>query len=75
MPETTLTLPLASVEVSVERSSESLKLAEMAKSKLRFGAASNSTSTPWLRAFGTLKTTRDEHEPAVTVACRSLMSM
>ena len=24
-----------------------------------------------LRAFGTLKMTRDEHEPAVTVACRS----
>ena len=28
-----------------------------------------------LRALGTLKTTRDEHEPAVTVACRSWMSM
>ena len=46
MPETMLTLPLASVDVSVERSSESLKLAEIAKSKLRFGAASNSTSNP-----------------------------
>ena len=56
-------MPVASVEVSVDRSSESLKLAEMAKSKLLFGAASNSTSTPWLRAFGTLKMTRDEHEP------------
>jgi hypothetical protein len=50
-------------------------LAEMAKSKLGLGAASNSTSNPWLRAFGTLKITRDEHDPAVTVACRSLMSM
>ena len=35
-----------SVEVSVERSSELLKLAEMAKSKCSFGAASNSTSSP-----------------------------
>jgi hypothetical protein len=44
MPDTTLTAPLASVEVSVDRSSASLKLAEIAKSTLRFGAASNSTS-------------------------------
>ena len=68
MPDTMLTLPLASVDVSVERSSESLKVAETAKSMLRFGAASNSTSTPRVLAFGTLKTTREEHEPAVTVA-------
>ena len=66
-----MTVPLGSVEVSVERSSELLKIVEMAKSKLRFGATSNSISTPSLRAFGTLKTTRDEHDPAVTVACRS----
>ena len=71
MPETTETTPLGSVEVSVERSSELLKSVEMAKSMLRFGAASNSISSPRLRAFGTLKTTRDEHEPAVTVACKS----
>jgi hypothetical protein len=38
------------------------------------GATSNSISTPLLLAFGTLNTTREEHEPAVTVACRSLMS-
>jgi hypothetical protein len=57
--------------VSVERSSELLTSVEMAKSTLRFGAALNSISRPALRAFGTLKTTRDEHEPAVTVACRS----
>ena len=31
----------------------------------------NSTSTPVLRAFGTLKITREEQEPAVTVAWRS----
>ena len=75
MPDTTVTLPFASVEVSVERSSESLKLADTAKSRFWFAAASNSNSRPRLRASGTLKTTRDEHEPAVTVACRSLMSM
>ena len=75
MPDTTLTAPLASVEVSVERSSESLKLAGDREVEVPFGAAANSTSTPRLRALGTLKTTRDEHEPAVTVACRSLMSM
>ena len=62
-------------ESRVERSSELLKLPDREKSKCSFGAAANSTSTPRLRAFGTLKMTRDEHEPAVTVACRSSMSM
>ena len=74
MPETTLTPPPESVEVRVDCSSESVKLAETAKSKLAFGCAVNSSSTPWLRASGTLNTRREEQEPAVTVACRSLMS-
>lgn len=62
-----LTLPLASVDVSVERSSESLNVADTARSK-RFGAASNSTSTRRVLAVGTLKTTLEEHEPALTTA-------
>ena len=74
MPETTLVFPERSVDVSVERSFESVCVALMAKSNLSDGASSNSISAPALRAFGTLNTTRDEHEPAVTVACRSLMS-
>jgi hypothetical protein len=52
-----------------------LKLPDREKSKCSFGAAENSTSMPRLRAFGTLKMTRDEQEPAVTVACRSSISM
>ena len=39
MPDTTLTAPLASVEVSVDRNSASLKLVEIAKSTLRVGVA------------------------------------
>jgi hypothetical protein len=61
--------------VSVDRSVESLKLPEIAKSKLEFGAPASSTSRPRLRALGSLKMTRDEHDPAVTVACRSRTSM
>src|SRR5258708_5367345 len=75
MPATTDTLPAESVEVTVERSFESVWLAERAKSTWSFGAMVNSASTPELRAFGTLKIKRDEHEPAVTVACRSRTSM
>src|SRR5438309_6440874 len=75
MPATTLTCPVASVDVSVDSSFEFVWLAEIAKSKLSFGATWKSASRPVLRAFGTLKMTRDEHEPAVTVACRSLMGM
>ena len=37
----------------------------MEKSKLSFGAAANSASKPWLRESGTLRTTRDEQDPAV----------
>ena len=47
----------------------------MAKSKFWFGAAATSISKPWLWDSGTLNTRRDEQEPAVTVACRSLMSI
>ena len=75
MPETTVTTPLGSVEVSVERSSELLKSVEMAKSKCAVRRGVELDLEPRLRAFGTLKTTREEHEPAVTVACRSWMSM
>ncbi len=75
IPDTTLTLPSAAVEVTVERSSELLNPAESAKSKCLLGAIASSISAPALLALGTLKTTRDEHEPAVTVACRSLTSM
>ena len=60
MPDTMLTLPPVSVEVRVERSSASLKLPEKARSKWGVGAAFNSSSSPWLRARGTLKTTREE---------------
>ena len=48
---------------------------EKAKSQLMLGANEKSASNPWLRASGTLKMRREEQEPAVTVACRSLMSM
>src|SRR4051794_17496910 len=65
MPATTVVLPVASVEVTVERSLELVWLAEMATSNLSLGARVNSASTPELRAFGTLKTRREEHEPAV----------
>ena len=49
--------------------------AETPKSQFSFGRANSSISTPSLRAFGTLNTMRDEHVPAVVVACRSLMSV
>src|SRR5512140_1784746 len=75
IPDTMLIAPVASVDVRLDRSVASLKLVESAKSKLRVGTSSNSASNPWLRARGTLKMTRDEHEPAVTVACRSWMSI
>ena len=74
MPDTTVTFPLESVEVTVERRVASLMPAERAKSKCSFGAAANSSSPPTLRAFGTLNMSRDEHEPAVTVTWRSLTS-
>ncbi len=47
----------------------------MVKSKLSVGAAAHSSSMPVLRALGTLKITREEHVPAVTVAWRFSMSM
>ncbi len=47
----------------------------MAKSKFSLGAAAISSSMPWLSDSGTLNTSRDEQEPAVTVACRSVMSI
>jgi hypothetical protein len=47
----------------------------MAKSKLELGAAAISNSMPVLSDSGTLKTRREEQEPAVMVACRSLMSI
>ncbi len=50
-------------------------MAEIAKSKYGVGADASSTSAPRLTAFGTLKTSRDEQEPAVTMSCRSSMSM
>ena len=53
---TTLTFPSASVDVRVERSSEFVRDAEIAKSKLSVGASSSSASTPSLSAFGTLNT-------------------
>src|SRR6185436_2898955 len=75
IPETMLTAPVLDVDVRLERRSESLKVPESERSKLRLGATASSASRPRLRAFGTLKMTRDEHEPAVTVACRSRTSM
>ena len=68
-------MPSAPVEVTVDFSFASLKLAEIEKSKCSLGAIANSTSAPVLRAFGTLKMTRDEHVPAVRVAWRSFTSM
>src|SRR6266508_2790263 len=59
----------------VDRSSESLRFAETEKSRCSLGLAVTSSSTPWLRAFGTLKISRDEHVPAVTLNWRSWMSM
>src|SRR6185436_5916013 len=75
MPATMLTLSLASVEVSVERSLPLLRLALSEKSKCSLGVAPNSSSIPELCAFGTLKTRRDVQVPAVTVSCRSLISI
>src|SRR5262245_30767320 len=75
MPETTVVLPLRSVEVRVERISASFQRPETPTSHCEPGDASKSTSTPRLRALGTLKTTRDEQVPAVTVVCRLSMSM
>src|SRR5688500_13999031 len=67
IPETTLTTPPELVEVRVESSSDSVKVAEMEKSKLSLGAAASSISAPRLTA-GTLKTRREEQVPAVTVS-------
>ena len=75
IPDTTLTCPPEDVDVSVDRSSELVNVPDSAKSKYWFGAAVSSSSAPLLTAFGTLKTRRDEQEPAVTINCRSLMSM
>src|ERR671929_2428633 len=75
MAETTLTFPAVSVEVRVDRSSELSYVAEIAKSKNCVGCIASSSSTPRLTAFGTLNTSRDEQEPAVTVNCRSRMSI
>ncbi len=47
-------------------------LIEMAKSKSRVNGSSNCSSV--LRESGMLKVRRDEQEPGVTVAWRSLMS-
>jgi hypothetical protein len=47
----------------------------MEKSKCSLGAAVHSSSMPVLRALGTLKITREEQEPAVTVAWRFSTSM
>jgi len=63
------------VEVRVERSCPLFRLAFTEKSKCSLGVALKSTSSPVLRAFGTLNTNRDVQEPAVTVNWRSLMSM
>jgi hypothetical protein len=59
----------------VERSSESFTPIEKAKSRLSLGVATSSSSPPMLRDSGTLKTSRDEQEPAVTLTWRSLTSM
>src|SRR5690348_712729 len=75
MPDTTLTCPFAAVDVSVDLSLESSYVPDTEKSKNLLGAVENSSSTPWLTAFGVLKTRRDEHDPAVTMSCRSRMSM
>jgi len=50
-------------------------LADTAKSKNVIGCAASSSSTPALRASGTLKMIRDEQVLAVTVACRLRTSM
>ena len=54
--------------------SDSVKLAEMPKSKWSVGAAESSISTPVECAPGTLTTIRDEQVPATTGICRSEMS-
>ena len=68
-------LPSASYDSSVDRSFASATLAAIAKSNSGVGCAASSSSMPALRDSGTLKMMRDEHEPAVTVACRLRMSM
>jgi hypothetical protein len=75
MPDTTLTVPAVSVDVSVDLSSELFSVPDSAKFRYWLGAAVSSISAPWLIAFGTLNTRRDEHEPAVTISWRSRMSM
>jgi hypothetical protein len=61
--------------VIVDCNSELLRLPATEKSKWSLGLAVNSISRPWLRALSTLKISREEHEPAVTVNWRSRMSM
>ncbi len=68
MPDTIDTTLFESVDVSVERSCPLLRLAFTEKSKCSLGVAPSSSSRPELRAFGTLNTSRDVHEPAVTVS-------
>jgi len=68
-------LLFASVEVTVERSCPLFRLALSDRSMCSLGVAPNSNSSQELRAFGTLKTRRDVHDPAVTVNWRSLISM
>jgi hypothetical protein len=69
MPPSTAPVPSLTVE------SNSAFTAEPARpnSQLSLGLHVISTSTPEECALGTLNTTRDEHEPASSVTCRSFI--
>src|SRR5256885_10524043 len=60
MPETTAPPGSRMVDCSFD----SLRPTDTEKSRCSVGLAVNSASTPSLRAFGALKISRDEHDPA-----------
>ena len=69
-PPTTIVLPAVSLVVTVEVSTAFTQVADSPKSQFAVGRANSSASRPVLWAVGTLKTIREEHWPAVVVACR-----
>jgi len=64
MPDTTLTFPSVSVDVTVDRSLELLRAAETEKSRCSSGGGDLELQ-PGLRALGALKIRSREHVPAV----------
>src|SRR4029077_15564419 len=67
-PPTTIVVPGVGVEVTDEVNFASMNDADNPKSQVVLGRAKSSISMPSLRAVGTLKTMREEQEPAVVVA-------